>query len=237
MLISNFSLKNQIQKILCVINEVFDFNLYHPVRELRKIALIETVEYIQNNMVDCLSFYTAKELFDAILPQVSQTGSLVEFGVYKGGSANYIAKKFPDRQLYGFDSFKGLPEAWGGFTLNGGVFKLRENTLPRVRSNVKLEVGLFSDSIPVWKQEDLNPIALMHIDCDLYSSTCTILELLGGRLIPGSIIVFDEYFGYPNWKNHEHKAFMEFCAEKNIIFEYIGYSRVQVAVKILSNPS
>ena len=76
----------------------------------------------------------------------------------------------------------------------------------------------------------------MHIDCDLYSSTKDILDALGKQLVCGSIIVFDEFFNYPGWTQHEFKAFMEFIESGKRTFEYIGYvyKHSQVAIRILS---
>ncbi|MEO1650873.1 MAG: class I SAM-dependent methyltransferase, partial [Pseudomonadota bacterium] len=70
------------------------------------------------------------------------------------------------------------------------------------------------------------------IDCDLYSSTVTVFENFADRIKPGSVIVFDEYFNYPNWQAHEHKAFCEFVAKHDTSFRYIAYSVQQVAVII-----
>jgi hypothetical protein len=50
--------------------------------------------------------------------------------------------------------------------------------------------------------------------------------------VPGTVIVFDEYFNHPTWRQDEHKAFQEFIAERRIGFDYIGYvpSHQQVCV-------
>ena len=76
------------------------------------------------------------------------------------------------------------------------------------------------------------PIAFVHIDCDLYSSTKTIFDLLTDRLIPGTIIVFDEYFNYPNWENHEFKAFQELVAQRKLAYTYLAFARQQVTVRV-----
>lgn len=73
----------------------------------------------------------------------------------------------------------------------------------------------------------------MHIDCDLYNSTKTIFDNLAPRIKSGTIIVFDEYFNYPNWQQHEYKAFQEFVEDNNIKYEYIAIGYGQAAVKIL----
>ena len=74
----------------------------------------------------------------------------------------------------------------------------------------------------------------MHVDFDLYSSTRVVLEHCGSRLVPGSIIVFDEYFNYPGWPRHEHLAWTEFTQDNNACFEYIGFvpRHQQVAVRV-----
>jgi hypothetical protein len=74
----------------------------------------------------------------------------------------------------------------------------------------------------------------MHIDCDIYSSTKTIFDLTKGRLAPGAIIIFDEYFNYPGWQQQEYQAFMQYVQEENVAFDYLGYVRTasQVAVRL-----
>lgn len=39
-------------------------------------------------------------------------GVIVEGGVWKGDTIRWMANRYPDRNLYGFDSFEGLPENW-----------------------------------------------------------------------------------------------------------------------------
>jgi hypothetical protein len=46
------------------------------------------------------------------------------------------------------------------------------------------------------------------------------------------VIVFDEYFNYPNWQEHEFRAFQELVEECRVRYQYLGYARFQVAVKI-----
>jgi len=60
------------------------------------------------------------------------------------------------------------------------------------------------------------------------------LEGLRERLQPGTIIVFDEYFNYPNWERHEFKAWKEFVTRHGVTYEYLAFARQQVALRILS---
>lgn len=62
-----------------------------------------------------------------------------------------------------------------------------------------------------------------------------VLSGLKGRIVPGTMIVFDEYFNYPGWEQHEFRAFQEFVATTGLRYRYLGFaSREQaVAVKIV----
>lgn len=79
-------------------------------------------------------------------------------------------------------------------------------------------------------------MALLHLDADLYSSTRTVLDLVGDRLVPGSIVLFDEYFNYPGWPDGEHRAWSEFIERTGHAFEYTGYTYndEQVVVTIMT---
>ena len=95
--------------------------------------------------------------------------------------------------------------------------------------------GLFEDTLPSFLNDEPGPVAFLHLDADLYSSTKTVLDLLGDRLVPGSIVVFDEFFNYPGWQQHEYRAWTEFVTRTGISFEYLGYTvdNEQVVVKIV----
>lgn len=69
----------------------------------------------------------------------------------------------------------------------------------------------------------------------MYSSTQTMFKLLKNNIQAGTVIVFDEYFNYPNWENGEFLAFQEFISETGLKYEYLGYvyNSTQVAVRIL----
>ena len=108
--------------------------------------------------------------------------------------------------------------------------------LPTVAKNVELIKGWFDVTLPKFLEEhNEESIKLLHVDCDLYSSTKTVFGNLKDRIVPGTVIVFDEFFNYPGWKEGEYKAFMEFIDETGYKFEYLGYVEImeQVAVRII----
>jgi len=100
-----------------------------------------------------------------------------------------------------------------------------QGRLPNVRANVELHPGWFDVTVPQFAADyPGTPIAFLHVDCDLYSSTKTIFKNLGDRLRAGSVIVFDEYFNYPEWREHEHRAFQELVDEYSLYYRYIAYN-------------
>ena len=202
--------------------------------KLQFLATESSAEYIKNYMSNAVALSSVHQILDKAisLTDKDREGLFLEFGVYSGSSINYIASKTKNI-VYGFDSFQGLPEKWrDGF--DKSAFN-RDGELPEVEKNVQLIKGWFDATLPLFVSKHPGPINLLHIDCDIYSSTKTIFENLGSRIVPGTVIVFDEYFNYPNWENHEHKAFLEFIKESNLKFEYLYYNRYheQVLARII----
>ena len=185
-------------------------------------AMRESIDYIKKNMVDSMISPSWHDLHSYALEQSSLDGLYMEFGVKKGATIRELAKMTPNT-IHGFDSFQGLPENWTGTSLRKGRFN-KHGKLPKVPANVILHHGWFNESLPVFIKDHKDNIAYMHIDCDLYSSTKTIFDNLATQIIPGTVIVFDEYFNYPNWQQHEHKALQEFVKEYQLNYEYLCFT-------------
>jgi hypothetical protein len=151
------------------------------------------------------------------------TGLWLEFGVWSGSSINTIAEH-TRRAVFGFDSFQGLPEDWDrgfGQLEKASAFD-RGGVMPEVADNVVLIKGWFDQTLPPFLQIAHEPIAFMHVDCDLYSSTKTIFDALGARLQAGTVIVFDELVSYTSWEQGEWKALYELCMQTGMQFDWIG---------------
>ncbi len=157
-------------------------------------------------------------------------GMALEFGVATGRTLNVITAARDKKQVFGFDSFQGLPEDWRT-NIPAGTFKTEH--LPDV-PGAELVVGWFENTLPDFLTSHPEPVAFLHLDADLYSSTVTVLGQVGPWLRPGSVIVFDEYFNYPGWEQHEHRAWQEFVAESAIEFRYVAYTcnHEQVAIVV-----
>lgn len=171
-------------------------------------------------------------------------GSIVELGVSRGVSFFSFHKFLEifcptdtSKKVYGFDSFEGLSNfsekdglsesdlqndkktgGWSAENVEGEIFDLcalanADNILARERSRLikgRVEETLesFLESTPGLR------INLLHFDLDLYEPTLFALERLWDLIVPGGIIVFDEY-GLPPWGG-EATAFDEFCKRRNI---------------------
>jgi hypothetical protein len=197
-------------------------------------AGIASSQYAMIHMGKARRFGDALSLLQFAIENVTVSNGLaLEFGVYSGRTVNHIAKLLPQQRIYGFDSFEGLPETWRrGF--QKGAFAVPK--LPEVLDNVSLVKGWFDRTLPSFLDENgQQNIALLHVDCDLYSSTQVIFQQLKNRIVPGTIIVFDEYYNYPGWEMNEFLAFKEFVNVNRVSYDYIGIvpAHQQVAVRIL----
>lgn len=143
-------------------------------------------------------------------------GHVLEFGVFQGRSISVLAAAFPQQRVHGFDTFTGLPQDWRrgpGDVYPAGHFGLER--LPDVPGNVALWPGEFASSLPGWLAAHPGPVGFVHVDCDLYASTRTVLDLLDGRIVAGTVLVFDELCDwadsgvYPAWRDGEWRALEE----------------------------
>tara|TARA_B100000579_G_scaffold374401_1_gene338617 strand:+ start:353 stop:1021 length:669 start_codon:yes stop_codon:yes gene_type:complete len=180
--------------------------------------------------------------------EVKVDGLWMEFGVFTGRSIEQLSRKCPTK-IYGFDSFEGLPEQWdndnpkGCYNLGGEIppgyiigenhsmfdSNMPTNYLPWPE-NVELVKGMIEDTLPEFLKYNQETVAFIHIDTDLYSSAVTILNNLETRIKKGTIILFDEINDYPDYREHEIKAFAEFLIDTGLeytplIHQNLGYSQ------------
>ena len=199
-------------------------------RQMRELASQQSAAFALEHMLTARPIRPVKygqagvmDLLEHAISLVTVDGIWAEFGVFEGHTLRFIADRTPSL-VYGFDSFEGLPEDWyldygkGRFDVGGALPNLED------RKNVRLRKGWFSDSVPVFAAEVQGPAAFLHIDSDLYSSAKTILDHLGDRIVAGTVVVFDEYFNYPGWQQHEHRAWQEFCEARRVKFRYAAFA-------------
>jgi len=184
----------------------FLLNLHRGTRDMLKLALDAAMPLIEHQREN------------------RAQGLVCEFGVGSGKSMRMTQEILPlDIEMHGFDTFTGLPQAWGsepaGAYSTGGV-------VPSIAGNVYFHKGLFCDTLSPFLNDlgDEAYVAYANIDCDLYTSTLDILEALHGRIVAGTILVFDEYICHPTWRQDEFRAWRESCKRFGWKYEYLGFS-------------
>jgi predicted O-methyltransferase YrrM len=126
-------------------------------------------------------------------------GHIMDFGVYQGYSTRIIrdelwrAKIWDRRQrrkrIYACDSFQGLTETYE--RLPAGNFA---TAVPKLRQ-VRIVEGYFEQSLTPALAAEVGQVSLAHLDADLYGSTVCVLNWLTPLLAPGSLLLFDEFYG------------------------------------------
>jgi len=185
---------------------------------------------------DAPVFPSREDLFAHVNQEVFDGGRLamdfLEFGVFQGASLRTWANlnHNPGTRYWGFDSFEGLPEDWhpgkerGTFSTSGKPPVIDD-------SRVQLVVGLFQDTLPIFLHsfEPRNRL-LVHSDSDLYSSTLYCLTMMNSLLLPGTIMIFDDFYD----SLHQYRAFRDYCSAYRRTFRVVGMTKEfgQAAVEI-----
>ena len=207
-------------------------NLLHKVNEAE---IQECADLIHKHLANSYLAPGRYEIRQYCLNRMPAQGMILEFGVFIGRSINHIGKYLLEtsdqRIVHGFDSFEGLPTDGLGWDWEKGLFNLDGN-MPQVESSVLLHKGWIEDTLPPFLEEHKNEkIAFLHIDTDIYEPAKLVLTACKDRLVPGSIILFDELIGFAGWRFHEYKALYEVFDESE--FEYIAFSDAhQAAIRI-----
>lgn len=162
------------------------------------------------------------------------SGSILEFGVFQGYSLSEIAlfcrKNNMNNPIFGFDSFQGMPHSEHHW-IKGGASSTFENTISELTQklgnieDITLVPGFYETSLTSELQSKIPKAVLIHVDCDLYSSTKTALDFCEPLLQEGTFIIFDEYM-----EPYEAKGWKEFLENKSFLAEYLGTGGYDQAV-------
>jgi hypothetical protein len=198
-------------------------------------AAQDSAAFIGENLSRAVLYQHRRDFWIHMLRNLPAAGLLIEVGVFQGESINIIAddrsRRGDARTIHGFDSFEGLEEDWSGEGLGEGFFN-QGGKLPAVRSNVRLYKGWVKDTLAPFLAAQPDPaIGMVHIDTDTYTPAQHVLQIVLPHLVPGSIIVFDELIGYPNWREHEFRALNEIVPRER--YEFIAFTSRQAAIRML----
>ena len=192
-------------------------------------AVNESAQFMNANLIHAEAHSSSSDVLRAAVAAAPE-GLHLEFGVASGRTLRLICESGPRGRVVGFDTFTGLPEDWRTGFRQG---KFAQDSIPHIEG-AELQIGLFAETLEPFLTSNNDQIAFMHLDADLYSSTKYVLDKCTSRLADGAVLLFDEYYNYPGWQEHEHKAFLEWADANNVNWEYLGFAVAgeQVSVRI-----
>lgn len=157
----------------------------------------------KNTLVDIYRCYELWQLVKKI-HSMNPAAAVLEVGVWRGGTAGIMAQQLSNVKskatLYLADTFSGVAKAGAhdSFYTGGEHSDTSQYIVEDLLKNkskyphFKILKGIFpddtADKIPVSEQ-----FGLCHIDVDVYTSAKDILDWVWDKLIPGGVVVFDDY--------------------------------------------
>jgi hypothetical protein len=157
------------------------------------------------NQIDC---FRSMHNMASIIKEEEIEGDVAECGVYLGGNSIWLAKLFPERTLWAFDSYEGvqanskglfphpIADPWNGdeHNLSCSLENVKDNFIKSGVSitNVKFIKGWFRDTL-YGNNQIPEKISILRIDSDGYSSYLEVLNRLYEKVVSGGFIIFDDY--------------------------------------------
>jgi hypothetical protein len=174
---------------------------------------------------------------------IARPGDIVECGIFKGAGLLYFARlsrifnPMVNRRIIGFDTFTGYPfgenvgpEAMtaqrfsdvAGYDIPSMDSLIATAEVLGLRDRIELVPGDARSSVKAYVRD--NPgfrIALLNLDFDTYEATLSALEFLYPRVVPGGVVIVDEY-GERGWG--ESDAVDEYFRGKNIALRSFAWA-------------
>ena len=209
---------------------------------LKYLSFLPELEYWRKEHKEPFPFFkTRSMLYDYLNSEIIKKRPIdyLEFGVFEGNSIKYWSEINTHNmsKFWGFDTFTGLPETM--FvpinTLNKGIFDMGGKLPVIADKRVSFVKGLFQDTLSKFLKEQPMPSSLViHIDSDLYSSSLYVLTRCNDILIPGAIIIFDQFSAVLD----EFRALKDYCSSYRKKYEVLGATKsredyyTQIAIRI-----
>jgi len=169
------------------------------------------------------------QLIVNVVEPMKMPGCIVECGVFMGGTLAAFAYGHK-RTVWGFDSWEGCRNPRGidwqiqdRYQASDGMCAEVDyentknfiyNEMKFEKDRVKLVKGWVEDTLPKYK-EQIGPIALLHVDLDLYDPIKFTLDTLYDQVVAGGLVCCDDY----NYWAGANIAVHEFVADKPVTLE------------------
>jgi O-methyltransferase len=194
----------------------------------RKLDQVDKLyeKYNKYTMVPKLQYRDNLEL---ILSKANElpSGDFVECGVWRGGISASISEILNnDIKVHLFDSFEGLPnvddrdgelakkwqtqkDMWYADNCSAEESFAIEAFRKSGNNKVEIYKGWFENTLKDYKGEG---ISILRMDADWYSSTKEILEEFYDKVLPGGIVIIDDFY---MWEGCT-KAVYDFLSHRKI---------------------
>ena len=149
-----------------------------------------------NTLVD---IYRCYELWCLAKQLTNIQGSILEVGVWRGGTGAILAKAAEPngKKVFLADTFEGVVKAGskdtayvGGEHADTSEAVVKDLMQSLLLTNYSILTGIFPEETSHLVEA---PIAMLHCDVDVYSSARDVVEWCLSRLTIGGVIVFDDY--------------------------------------------
>jgi len=179
--------------------------------------LIQRIK-VENDLV--MKDVEAIQLYKCVASTRKIKGDIAEIGTYNGASAKIICEAGKGKNIYLFDTFKGIPHIGkydkafhkGQFK---GSYEFVQNYLKNY-PNISIYKGLFPNTA---KPIEDNKFSFVNLDVDTYQSTLDCLNFFYIRMSKGGIILSHDYVNAEGVRN----AFNQFFNDKpEIIIQLTG---------------
>ena len=176
-------------------------------RRFREFTMIPRNQYLANlRLAD-----------QALARPALAAGCIIECGTWRGGMAAGLAVLGgPGRHYHFFDSFAGLPpvgardgdaaQRWQSGTVDNCTAERAEfdrviaaAAIPPDRLHI--HAGFFADTFPAVA---VPPVAILRLDVDWYDSTLLCLEKFWDSLLPGALVLIDDYYAWEGCRKAVH---------------------------------
>lgn len=167
---------------------------FRPWRQFKDLTMVPPAVFSDN--------------LDLVRSYCDVPGDIVETGCWRGGMSGAMATVAPGHHSVLFDSFEGLPDPgdddgaeakrwsrevrhWNNCTADEAA--AHEAMRRCGSSDHEIIRGWFDDTVPVWAA-DQRPVAVLRLDGDWYESTMVSLQNLFPLVVPGGVVIIDDYF-------------------------------------------
>ena len=211
-----------------------------PIAALTEIENRAAAQFMSENLTHQTSVFSSEQKLRAHFFSESSLskskGLILDFGVFRGRSTLVMANAIRDdesRQVHAFDSFVGLRDPWSKIDRGVGSLDLQGRP-PKSLVNhpkVSLNIGWVEDTLERFLDLHGDELGTAHLDFDVYPPTAFTLKTLKSRMVPGSRLIFDDFFGFVGWRQHSFKAFTEELNHEDWLLEAISPKQAVFSLK------